>query len=52
LSPWDFAPGSKGDLAANLAGLMAPVAEAAAEIAILQDPRHLYMRCVACGLIR
>jgi protease IV len=52
LSLWDFAPGSKGDLAANLAGLMAPVAEAAAEIAILQDPRHLYMRCVACGLIR
>jgi protease IV len=42
----------ESSVAVNLAGLMAPVAEAAAEIAILKDPRHLYMRCVACGLIR
>lgn len=35
-----------------LSGLMAPMREAAQELATLQDPGHLYMRCVACGLVR
>ena len=30
-------------------GMLAPVREAADELAILQDPRHLYMRCLPCG---
>jgi protease-4 len=29
--------------------LLAPVAQAAAEIGALQDPKHLYMRCVPCA---
>ena len=39
-------------LAASLAGMLAPVADAAAELANLKDPRHLYARCLVCGAIR
>ena len=35
-----------------LSGLLGPMREAAQELAVLQDPGHLYMRCVACGLVR
>lgn len=35
-----------------LASLMTPMRDAAQELAILQDPRHIYMRCVACGAMR
>ena len=35
-----------------LAGLLQPVAEAAEEIANLQDPGHLYLRCVSCSAMR
>jgi protease-4 len=37
---------------ATLSGLLRPLQEAAQELSSLQDPRHLYMRCVACGLVR
>ena len=30
--------------------LLAPVARAVGELEMLQDPRHLYMRCVPCGV--
>jgi protease-4 len=33
-------------------GLLRPMREAAEELALLQDPRHLYMRCITCGLVR
>jgi len=36
---------------ATLSALLQPVAQAAGEIASLQDPRHIYLRCVACGVI-
>ena len=36
----------------TLSGVLGPMKEAAQELAILQDPAHLYMRCVACGLMR
>jgi protease-4 len=35
-----------------LSGLLLPMREAAQELAGFQDPGHLYMRCVACGLVR
>lgn len=35
-------------LSASLSLLLRPVSEAAAEISSLQDPGHLYLRCVAC----
>jgi len=35
-----------------LAGLLGTLREAAQELGSLQDPRHLYMRCIACGLVR
>ncbi len=35
-----------------LSGLLGTVREAAQELGSLQDPRHLYMRCIACGLVR
>jgi protease-4 len=35
-----------------LSGVLGPMKEAAQELAGLQDPRHLYMRCIACGLVR
>ncbi|MEM6580234.1 MAG: signal peptide peptidase SppA [Pseudomonadota bacterium] len=37
---------------ASMAVLIAPVADAAAELSNLNDPRHLYFRCFDCGLIR
>lgn len=36
----------------TFAGLLRPMQEAAQELAILQDPGHLYMRCITCGLVR
>jgi len=39
-------------LSASLDRLIAPVADAAAELASLRDPRHLYARCLPCGAIR
>ncbi|MCP5204801.1 MAG: signal peptide peptidase SppA [Pseudomonadales bacterium] len=35
-----------------LAGWLAPAVDAAAELASLRDPRHLYARCLECGLVR
>ncbi|NQX89428.1 MAG: signal peptide peptidase SppA [Halioglobus sp.] len=37
---------------ASLAGLLKPMREVAHELAVLQDPGHLYMRCITCGLVR
>ena len=37
---------------AALSGLLAPVKAAARELAVLQDPRHLYMRCISCSMVR
>lgn len=39
-------------LGASVARLLEPVAGAVDELASLQDPRHLYVRCVSCGAIR
>ncbi len=33
-----------------LSGLLGPMQEAAKELASMQDPGHLYMRCVACSM--
>jgi protease-4 len=38
--------------AATLSAVLQPLTQAAAEITGLQDPGHLYMRCVACGAVR
>jgi len=35
-----------------LAAWLAPVADAFSELASFRDPRHLYARCLDCGLIR
>jgi len=35
-----------------LSGVLGTVREAAQELGSLQDPRHLYMRCIACGMVR
>ena len=43
---------SPSGLSASLTSLIAPVADAAAELAALKDPRHLYARCLPCGAIR
>lgn len=43
---------SPSALGASLTSLLAPVADAAAELASLKDPRHLYARCLPCGAIR
>jgi protease-4 len=43
---------SSSGLSASLNSLLAPVADAAAELAALKDPRHLYVRCLSCGAIR
>lgn len=32
--------------------LLQPVQRAANELLLLQDPRHMYMRCLACGAVR
>lgn len=34
---------------AAVTSLVRPFTDAAAEIAALQDPRHIYLRCLACG---
>lgn len=39
-------------ITASVAALLAPVTDAAAELASLKDPRHIYVRCLACGAIR
>ena len=39
-------------LVTGLAGLLQPLHRAARELEVLQDPRHLYMRCLACGMTR
>ena len=39
-------------IGATLFQLLQPVVEAAEEITNLQDPGHLYLRCVACGIVR
>jgi protease-4 len=38
--------------APTMMSVLQPVADAAAEIASLQDPGNLYLRCVSCGMIR
>ena len=43
---------TRSGASAALSALMQPVAEAAEEISNLQDPGHLYLRCVPCGIIR
>ena len=43
---------TRSGASAALSALMQPVAEAAEEISNLQDPAHLYLRCVPCGIIR
>lgn len=37
---------------ATLNRLIQPLTDAADEIASLQDPRHIYMRCLSCGAVR
>ncbi|MFT4517865.1 MAG: protease-4 [Halioglobus sp.] len=37
---------------ATFSGLLKPVREAAKELAVLQDPAHMYLRCVACSGVR
>jgi protease-4 len=37
---------------AALSVLLGPVRDAAQELANLQDPRHLYVRCLGCGMVR
>ena len=44
---WQASAGSTA-----LSGLLGPMREAAQELGSMQDPRHIYMRCVACGLVR
>ena len=39
-------------LGASVARMLEPVAGAVDELASLQDPRHLYVRCVPCGASR
>jgi protease-4 len=36
---------------ASLSALVQPLTEAASEISNLKDPGHLYLRCVACGIV-
>lgn len=47
LSIWPAA-----SFSASLNTVLAPVADAAKELAALKDPRHLYVRCLPCGAIR
>jgi protease-4 len=37
---------------AALSRLLNPLQQATQELAILQDPKHLYLRCIPCGLVR
>ena len=43
---------SPSALTSSLSNIMAPVADAAAELSSLKDPRHIYVRCLSCGAIR
>jgi len=43
---------SQSGFGASLSGLWRPVQEAAREISLLQDPGHLYTRCVSCGALQ
>jgi protease-4 len=61
LSPRDFLMKQLANRVGNLtgsavntafSGLLLPMREAAEELSLLQDPRHLYMRCITCGLVR
>ena len=36
---------------ATLPALLRPLGSAVAELAVLQDPRHLYLRCIPCGAL-
>lgn len=40
-----------GDTVAILLESVRPLLDAAAEVAALQDPRHLYFRCLACSAV-
>jgi hypothetical protein len=35
-----------------LSGLLGPVRKVVQELGSLQDPAHLYMRCLGCGAVR
>jgi protease-4 len=41
----------QGTAVATLRSLSRPLLNAATELAALQDPRHLYFRCLACGAL-
>jgi protease-4 len=47
LSAW-----TRSGASASLLQLLRPAREAARELSLLQDPGHLYTRCIACGLIQ
>jgi len=44
--------GARSSASTTLLTLLRPVADAAEEISSLQDPAHLYLRCVSCSVIR
>ncbi len=46
-----LAPSNAGSTLAMLSAAARPLLDAAAEVAALQDPRHLYFRCLACGAV-
>lgn len=43
---------SRSALGTALASLLQPVAQASGELSLLQDPAHLYMRCLSCAAVR
>jgi len=43
---------TRSSASAAWSALLQPLTEAAEEISSLQDPGHLYLRCVPCGIIR
>ena len=47
LGSWAY-PGVNG----TLSQFLRPVREAARELSILQDPAHLYMRCISCAALQ
>jgi protease-4 len=47
-----FPAWSQSGFSASLSALWRPVEEAAREISLLQDPGHLYTRCVACSALQ
>jgi len=36
----------------TVTSLLSPLRQAAEELDILQDPKHIYMRCIGCGVVR